>query len=269
MRSFFLLLLLGPMLMAQSPEFNMNIYVEESDSEVKIMADNAEAFPISVSLQVDLKGTSLKEKLKEYYVLEPNTKASLLASIIKPTNKSWSYQFAYNYSMGNALARHDDSYAYQLPFPKGKSYRLTQGYNGRTTHRGLNALDFTMPEGDTITAARSGIVVRIKEDSNRGCPSANCADEGNFVTILHNDGTMADYVHLKQNGVLVEIGDQVEAGQRIAINGATGWASGAHLHFVVYTTGKTAQETIQVKFETQPGKIESLNEGELYRAFRE
>jgi len=255
--------------MAQSPDFNMNIYVEESDSEVKILGDNSEAFPISLSLQVDIKGTKLKEKLNDYYVLQPNSKGTLLTSIIKPGNGSWSYRFAYNYSMGNALARHNDSYAYQLPFPKGKSYRLTQGYDGRTTHRGLNALDFTMPEGDTITAAREGLVIRIKEDSNRGCPSSNCANDGNFVTILHDDGTMADYVHLQQNGVLVEVGDKIEAGQKIALNGATGWASGAHLHFVVYTTGKSAQETIKVKFETEPGQVKSLQEGELYTAIRQ
>lgn len=268
MRSLLLFLFLGHFVLAQSPEFKMNIYVEDGESELRILGDNSEVFPISVSLQVVLEGTELKEKLNDYYVLEPGTKGTKLASIIKPSNRSWSYRFAYNYSMGNAFAKHNDDYAYQLPFPKGKSYRLTQGYNGRTTHMGINALDFTMPEGDTITAARGGKVVRIKEDSNRGCPRADCVDDGNFVTILHDDGTLADYVHLKKNGVLVEVGDTIVAGQAIAINGATGYASGAHLHFVVYTTGEEAQETIKVQFETRPGVKTSLKEGELYTAFR-
>lgn len=268
MRSFLLLLFLGHFVMAQSPEFKMNIYIEDGESEIRILGDNSEVFPISVSLQVTLKGTELKEKLNNFYVLEPGTTGNQLVSILKPSNGSWSYQFAYNYSMGDAFAKHNDNYAYQLPFPKGKSYRLTQGYNGRTTHMGINALDFTMPEGDTITAARGGKVVRIKEDSNRGCPKADCMNDGNFVTILHDDGTLADYVHLKKNGVLVEIGDSITPGQPIAINGATGFASGAHLHFVVYTTGEEAQETIKVQFETKPGDRSTLKEGELYTAFR-
>lgn len=268
MRSLFPLLFLGQVLMAQSPEFKMNIYIEDAESEIRILGDNSEAFPISVSLKLDLEGTKLKERLNDFYVLNPGSKGTMLASIIKPTNRSWSYKFAYNYSMGNALAKHNDSYAYQLPFPKGKAYRLTQGYNGRTTHMGINALDFTMPEGDVISAARGGIVVRIKEDSNRGCPTTDCVNDGNYVTILHDDGTMADYVHLQKNGVLVKIGDQIEPGQEIALNGATGWASGAHLHFVVYTTGKEAQETIKVQFETMPGVKTPLKEGELYTAFR-
>lgn len=246
----------------------MKIYVDEDENAIRLLGDNSEYFPISVSLQIDLKGTKLENPLEDYYVLQPNSSGTLLATIPKPSNRSWSYRFAYNYSMGNALAIHDDQYAYQLPFPQGQSYRLTQGYNGRSTHQGLNALDFTMPEGDTITAAREGIVVRIKEDSNRGCPSSNCANDGNYVTILHSDGTMADYVHLQKNGVLVELGDIIEKGQVIALNGATGWASGAHLHFVVYSTGEHAQESIQVRFETAPGRIEFLEENTTYSAFQ-
>lgn len=267
MRSFLILLLFSQTLLAQTVDFNMEIYVEEDERSVKIMGNNEEYFPISISLQVNLKGAELAEKLDQFNVLEPKTKGVLLATIIKPMNKSWSYEFAYNYSMGNALAEHDDNYAYTLPYPEGQSYRLTQGYNGRTTHQGINALDFTMPEGDVIVAARGGTVVRIKEDSNRGCPSAECINDGNYVTILHNDGTMADYVHLKKDGVLVEIGDKVAAGDRIALNGATGWASGAHLHFVVYTTGEQAQETIRVKFKVTPGSNEYLKEGNSYRAY--
>ncbi len=267
MRFIIILLLTIGSLKAQEVDFKIKVYVDDQENEVKILADNDEPFPISLSLEVNLKGASLAESLKDFYVLPPNTTGNLLSIIVKPTDNSWSYRFGYTFGMGNAFAEHDDSYAYKLPFPSGKSYILTQGYNGRTTHSGLNALDFTMPEGDTISAAREGIVVRIKEDSNRGCPSSNCANDGNYVTILHEDGTLADYVHLKQNGVLVEIGDQIKRGQKIAINGATGWASGAHLHFVVYTTGKQAQETIQVKFETELGKVESLTEGNQYTAF--
>ena len=269
MRSLFVLLFISQLCLAQNPEFNMRIYAEEDDKSIRILGENSELFPISISLDVDLIGARLEKKLDNFYVLQPKTERNILAVINKPVNQSWSYQFSYNFSLGNALAKHDDNFAYQLPFPKGKAYRLTQGYNGRTTHRGLNALDFTMPEGDMITAARSGKVVRIKEDSNRGCPSSACANDGNFITILHDDGTLADYVHLKQNGALVELGDEVITGQQIAINGATGWASGAHLHFVVYTTGKEAQETIKVKFETSPGQVVSLKESELYTAFKD
>lgn len=255
------------MTMAQQVDFNIKIYTVETDSTIQILADNQESFPMSVSLNFKIKGANLEGPLDKYYVLDPSSKENYLTSIIKPVNRKWSYQYGYVYSMGNALAVHNDNYIYQLPFPKGKSYSLTQGYNGRTTHRGINALDFTMPEGDTIVATRGGLVIRIKEDSNRGCPSANCSDDANYVSILHDDGTIADYAHLKENGALVNIGDQVERGQVIGLNGDTGWASGAHLHFIVYTTGQQAQISIPVEFETQPGNQESLKEGNSYTAF--
>lgn len=261
-----LLFFLSGTLLAQEANYQLRIYEQADDNKVKILADNLEPFPITISLKITLKGTTLDRPLDQYYVLEPNSTEVLLSTIIKP-NSSWSYRFSYTYSMGDALVKHDDGYAYQLPFPKGKSYRLTQGYNGRTTHRGINSLDFTMPKGDTILAAREGTFVRIKEDSNRGCPSASCMDDGNFVTILHDDGTLADYVHLQQNGVLVELGDQVQKGQAIALNGATGWASGAQLHFVVYITGNEAQKTLKVKFESKAGEVDYLQEGKLYKAF--
>ncbi|WP_286757327.1 M23 family metallopeptidase [Roseivirga sp. UBA838] len=268
MRWTFLLLLSVHWTFAQSVDMELRIFAEDSENEVSILADNQELFPISVSLQLRVVNAKLPEDMEEFYVIPPKTRALKLTSITKPQNQTWSYQLSYNYAIGNAKAVHNDDHTYRLPFLKGKSYRLSQGYNGATTHRGSNALDFTMPEGDTITAARPGVVVRIKEDSRRGCPSSECADYSNYVTLLHDDGTLADYVHLKYRGVLVALGDTVLEGQPIALAGATGWASGSHLHFVVYTTGKSPYITIPVRFEVAEGKVQSLQEGELYTAFK-
>lgn len=267
MRSVFILLFLSHWAWAQKADFQIEVYAQEKETEVQLLANNPHPFPISVKVNVELKGTQLKSPLEDYYVLEPLADEYLLSSILKPVNKAWSYRYGYTYSMGDAKAVHNDDFAYQLPFPAGKSYRLTQGYNGRSTHQGINALDFTMPEGDVILAARAGKVVRVKESSNRGCPAPRCVDDANYISILHEDGTLADYVHLQKNGALVEVGDEVEKGQKIALNGDTGWASGAHLHFVVYTTGEQPQITIPVKFEVAPGKVEALQEGRNYEAF--
>src|SRR5687768_2640936 len=66
------------------------------------------------------------------------------------------------------VIRDDTSYVYSLPFEEGKAHRLVQGYFGIFSHKERAALDFKMKKGTRITAAREGVVVRIKEDGRRG-----------------------------------------------------------------------------------------------------
>ncbi|WP_157487939.1 MULTISPECIES: cell wall-binding repeat-containing protein [unclassified Leifsonia] len=60
---------------------------------------------------------------------------------------------------------------------------------------------------------------------------------GNFVKIAHGDGIDTGYAHIVTGGTLVRVGQFVVAGQQIAWSGATGAATGCHLHFEVYRNG--------------------------------
>src|SRR5687767_13168567 len=101
----------------------------------------------------------------------------------------------------NAAA--DTSYVYDLPYEKGKSYRVIQGYFSQFSHKERAALDFNMKPGARITAARGGVVLRLKEDSDKGGFNEKYRPHGNFVVIQHDDGSRAGYWHLKKDGVLV------------------------------------------------------------------
>ena len=142
-----------------------------------------------------------------------------------------------NGKLGNPkTAKHDDSYLYTLPFKKGKSVKIMQSFGGKFSHfrkHSKYAIDFTLQIGDTVTAARDGLVVIVKEDSQEYGRTYDYADKGNKVIILHKDGTFANYVHLDYNGALVEVGDSVKVGQNIGISGLTGFTTKPHLHFVV------------------------------------
>jgi murein DD-endopeptidase MepM/ murein hydrolase activator NlpD len=169
-----------------------------------------------------------------------------------------------------AAARPDGNFLYVFPFEHGSKHRVTQGYNGSFTHKGDNlyALDFDLDTGTPVFAARDGLVVEVKKNSNRGGPQPMYNKDANFISVLHEDGTIGNYVHLRQNGALVAAGDEVKAGQLIGYSGNTGVSSGPHLHFDVQVpTTEGKMRPLPVKFLNYDGTpIEEAREGEYYYA---
>jgi murein DD-endopeptidase MepM/ murein hydrolase activator NlpD len=96
------------------------------------------------------------------------------------------------------------------------------------------ATDFNLPSGTPFVAARAGIVSGVLEDQ----PSAG-GGPGNRLSVDHGDGTSALYLHSPRDGILVEVGDQVEQGDTLGVVGQSGLAGYPHLHFIV-VEGSTA-----------------------------
>jgi len=121
------------------------------------------------------------------------------------------------------------------PFEPGSILTVSQGYHGYYSHSGSStyAVDFSADEGTTVVAARGGVVLATRSDSDHGCPDTSCADEANYVVIDHGDATFGNYFHLEYDGVDVEIGEVVAAGHPIGRSGNTGYSSGPHLHLQV------------------------------------
>lgn len=162
---------------------------------------------------------------------------SIPLSCIKDTSSfSWKEYFTSKAQLGDPNnSKHNKGHLYDLPYKKGASYTVLQGWNGKFSHRSKKskyAIDFKMPIGDTICAARKGTVVRT-EDKYSESGGKDFIDMANQIVILHVDGTLAFYVHLKYKGVLINQGDEVIAGQPIGLSGNTGYSTKPHLHFVV------------------------------------
>lgn len=141
---------------------------------------------------------------------------------------------------GNPLA-----YRYPLPWIGGP-FRLTQGPGGKYSHsdpKGRYAMDIAMPEGTAIIAARAGTVIKVENNqTGRGSNPS-----GNFVRILHDDGTMGVYLHLMRGSVVVTEGQKVSVGSALARSGNTGNSTGPHLHFVVQRN--VGQELVSIPYE--------------------
>jgi hypothetical protein len=163
------------------------------------------------------------------------------------------------------IIKDDTSYVYALPFEEGKAYCLIQGYFSHFSHKERAALDFKMKRGTKICAAREGVVVRVKEDGDRGGWNRKYRPYGNNIVIQHPDGSRAGYWHLQKDGALVNVGDTVQKGQLIALSGKTGYAALPHLHFLVWTFDDKRQwQQIPTRFETSKG-IKYLRSFRKYR----
>ena len=163
---------------------------------------------------------------------------------------------------------HDDSYLYRLPYADGVSFIVIQSWGSPLSHTGTEyyAVDFAMPEGTPVHAARDGIVVALEEGNNTGCWSKDCERLANHVAVRHSDGTVAEYFHLQQDGVQVTIGEHVARGQQIALSGNTGYSNTPHLHFGVYTTTSSGERrSIDIRFRTSSGIVSPPRSGGRYR----
>ena len=158
-----------------------------------------------------------------------------------------------------------DSY-YRIPFDPvvilgplwlSGGWSVSQGNNGSFTHNGWQsfAWDFPMPAGTSGRAARGGVVVNVRSTSTQSCWNSNAqacqncngSASPNFVSVLHQDGTTAFYLHFQVNGVFVSPGQRVYRGDKIAAVGTTGCSTGNHLHF--HVVDPTGSVTVPARFE--------------------
>jgi murein DD-endopeptidase MepM/ murein hydrolase activator NlpD len=161
--------------------------------------------------------------------------------------------FLFYYYSGTAYTKNIDDNVYALPYAKGASFRVVQGYGDVFSHRHAAALDFDMPVGTPIHAARAGVVYAYKEDSNEGGIGNKYNRKANYIIIQHTDGSFASYVHLKYKGVVKKNGS-VQEGELIGYSGATGYALNPHLHFSVKTALNYKMDSyLQTYFYTSGG----------------
>lgn len=100
-------------------------------------------------------------------------------------------------------------------------YRVSPTTGASTNHQGV---DLDTGTGWPVCATRAGIAT-----------TAYSSSAGNYVVVDHQDGYKSIYMHL--SGFSVSSGTIVSAGQQIGLTGATGIATGDHLHFGISYNG--------------------------------
>lgn len=147
---------------------------------------------------------------------------------------------------GDPAARPQD-HLYLLPL-QSPAVRVSQAFAGHYSHtdaQNLYAVDFPVPEGTPVLAARAGRVMQVVDSR----------EQGSLLRVLHSDGSMALYAHLQAGSASVRPGQAVTAGQTIALSGNTGHSSGPHLHFAVQTNTGLALRSIPFRMGSVRGEL--------------
>lgn len=124
----------------------------------------------------------------------------------------------------------------------GGKGRITQHFGEVSRlYRGKphNGLDIGAPVGTPVFAAEDGVVSRI-DNNDRSAWSKY--QYGKYILIRHNNNLTTLYAHLSKYAV--QSGQQVKRGDLIGYIGATGYATGAHLHFGAYWSASVQLKSV-------------------------
>ena len=121
------------------------------------------------------------------------------------------------------------------PLDEGLEVPVSQGPDQEPSHTDSSrwAWDLDVPVGTRVLAAAPGVVVYVRDDSDTHGADVSFASDANLVTLDHGGGLYTSYVHLEPGSAEVSAGEQVSAGQLLALTGLSGQLTGPHLHFQV------------------------------------
>lgn len=244
--------------------------LELPDGTVQILGTNKKSFPHVVKIDFSsVKNMTFSEPAPVKKVIPGNVEKFILVTLTPEKGKSAGFQYQTIYYPGdNINSSVNREFIYTLPFEKGETFYIGQGYGGSMSHNLKNhtyALDFDLPLGTKVCAARGGKILAVKQDSDKHGKTISSSKYANFIIVAHEDGSYANYFHLKQNSSLVKEGDQIKTGDVIALSGNTGWSDGPHLHFEVYYFNNEGESiSIPTKFYIENNKVATLKEEKAY-----
>lgn len=229
------------------------LFIKNQSSKYQIYAVNTLKTEVSIYVDLELNNVKINRSLPFTTILKPKQKKHIISAKIDNIHKKSNIRASYRWLHGKLDSNHNYTH-YKLPYKYRTVKIVGQSFDTDQTHQGITkyAIDWNMPIGTHIHAARDGIVIATENKFERAGNSAAFGDKSNYIKIQHSDGTISIYGHLQKNGVKVKVGDYVRTRQFIGLSGNTGYSTGPHLHFhvakpVLYQ-GKLIEKTIPFKF---------------------
>ena len=188
------------------------VTLKDKQSELQVKIDEATSYLVEYQNDVANYQKQYDAKAAEYDSISNEIK-EILAQIELQERKNYSNE------------------EFRFPLPYDVTYWNTGGFGWRVWKDGSRptdfhkGIDFACARGTPIYATNSGTVILRK----------NSPSFGLYLIVDHGGGVTSLYAHCSK--LLVNVGDQVTRGDKIAEVGSTGNSTGNHLHFSILENG--------------------------------
>lgn len=245
---------------------------QETEQGITLYAQNTYYAPVQLGYRItNAENVASATQLSGLQMLPARGQTTLIEVGKADPSALLTFDYEYQFIPGDPKAQHRPDRPYRFPFGKASTFAVSQAYPDVITHRDPSsqyAIDFVMPIGTHIYAARSGRVIEIASDFfEAGVNAGVDGPRANVVRVLHDDGTMSLYGHLNWNSIRVVPGQKIDRGQYIADSGNTGFSTGPHLHFVVQRNRGGGILSVPIEFEGSGGAAVTVRTGERYTAY--
>ncbi len=253
----------------EKPRHRLSVQKRGSKENPEFYAINGYYGPVEIEFRlVEAENIHSEPPLPARFVIPPFGEMKTVDLRPARPRQKWSYRYHYRFVFGDPGAVHRPEGDYLPPFAQEKSFWISQAFHGKYSHYfpgSKYAVDFPMPEGTKICAARGGIIMDISNDFFSGGTDASYSERANLIRILHDDGSMAVYAHLKLESARFPLGKRVSAGEFIAESGNTGFSTGPHLHFVIQKNSGMNLISLPFTFADPSGKAVTPVEGMILK----
>jgi hypothetical protein len=245
-------------------------YTQDSQGRYLFTADNKGYCPYVLHLDIPVMDNLKADHPLPYDVeLKPGVSKIL---VLTPVDKTKDTRM--NYRSGNRKGLMNPvvnmNFTYLLPTAPGLETQAYRIPNGRSTGSNPVAQDsgysvrLRAKPGDTIYAARRGIVSALDVSNSENDAGAATTTNWNYIEIYHADGSFAQYGIVKKGGALVRPGQVVEAGAPIGIVGGDQYGRGAEIRFSVSYYPGVSNTAIPLLFWTKGNGKGQLKQGGFY-----
>jgi murein DD-endopeptidase MepM/ murein hydrolase activator NlpD len=254
----------------EKPE--VKLFRRNTKNGVTLYAQNTYFAPVQIGFRItNARNVAAGTPREGLQVLPARGEALLVDVGSADSGTPLTFDYEYQFLPGDPQAQHAPDRPYRLPYALASSFPVSQAYPDAVTHgdpSSTYAVDFVMPVGTHVFAARGGTVIEVASDFYEAGVNAHVdGPRANVVRVLHDDGTMSLYGHLNWNSIRVVPGQHVERGEYLADSGNTGFSTGPHLHFVVQRNRGGAIVSVPVEFAGSGDAPITVRSGERYTAY--